>query len=137
VVSFWKRGKSMVHRKSLLALFVLLAMVGTGVGSDAQGPANEIWSEGGLRVSTEALQLDLSGDARARVRLVSIKGEFTVEASTLIVTSGNPSGMVVKSTGPATVAASDGRRMHADAVEVWLSHDGWAYFKATRRIVRR
>jgi hypothetical protein len=112
-------------------------MVGTGVGSDAQGPSNEVWSEGGLRVSTESLQLDLSGDQRARVRLVSLKGEFTVEASTLVVTSGNQSGIVVKSTGPATVAASDGRRMNADSVEVWLSHDGWGYFKAIRRVVRR
>ena len=65
------------------------------------------------------------------------KSEIIIEAPTFVVLGASPSGMVVKSVGPATIAASDGRRMDASSIEVWLSRDGWGYFKAVRRVARR
>ena len=120
-------------RLTLLVVFIF----GSALSSGANVQSDEFWSEGGLRVAGKSLQLGLSGEHLARVRLSSAKTEITVEATSFFVMRADPSGMVVKSMGPATVTASDGRRMYADTIEVWLSSDGWGYFKATRRVVRR
>ena len=120
----------------LLGILLMLAAIGTASASGVRATEDEVWSEGGLRLAGKSVQASV-GDRGIRVQLAAGTRQVTVEAATFTMTCPSRSGLMIKSVGPATVATSKGRTMYAGSVEVWVTRDGWGYFKAVRRVTRR